>query len=131
MRPFRRHLGAWTFAWLLCQLASLSATIPAGQLATETVECLGTVDDACPMQDVEGEACPMHNGSDHPDASEQCAMRGLSHAPAIALAALFSIPAVLLAESSVRPDTQAATLRADGVQFASEPVPVDSPPPRS
>lgn len=128
----RRHLGVWALAWLSCQVASLSLVAPVWQVVSQTAECLGTkADDACPMRDADGQACPMHDGSNQPDAKEQCAMRGLSHDPAIALAAFFSIPAVLIAESSISPDTQTAMLRTDLVHFTGAAVSVESPPPRS
>lgn len=133
MGLIRRHLGVWAFAWLSCQVASLSIAAPLWQsIASETAECLGTTaDDACPMRDESGQACPMHDGTNRPDASEQCAMRALSHQPAIALATIFSIPAVLLSETGTSADTQSAMLMPFVTHLNSALSFVDSPPPRS
>ena len=133
MGLIRRHLGVWAFAWLSCQLASLSIAAPLWQsIAAETAECLGTTAaDACPMRDEGGQACPMHDGTNSPDASEQCAMRALSHGPAIALATIFSIPAVLLSETGISVDAESAMLTPFVAHLHGAPVPVDSPPPRS
>ena len=133
MGLIRRHLGVWAFAWLSCQVASLSMAAPLWQaIASDTAECLGTsAADACPMQDETGQACPMHDGTNNPDASERCAMRALSHGPAIALATIFSIPAVLLSEAGISADTQSAMLTPVVAHLHGTPVRVDSPPPRS
>ena len=133
MGLIRRHLGVWAFAWLSCQVASLSIAAPLWQaLASETVECLGiTAGDACPMRDESGQACPMHDGTNRPDASDECAMRALSHQPALALATIFSIPAVLLSATGTSADAQSAMLMSFVTPLHSASASVDSPPPRS
>ena len=133
MGLIRRHLGVWAFAWLSCQLASLSFAAPIWpSVASDTAECLGTsAADACPMRDETGQACPMHDGTNNPDASDQCAMRALSHGPAVVLATIFSIPAVLLSESGTSTDSQSAMLTPVAAHLHGTPVSVDSPPPRS
>ena len=123
MGLIRRHLGVWAFAWLSCQVASLSFAAPIWQsVVAETAECLGTS---------ATDACPMHDGTNNPNASDQCAMRALSHGPAIALATIFSIPAVLLSESRISADSQSAMLTPVAAHLHGTPVSVDSPPPRS
>ena len=123
MGLIRRNLGAWAFVWLSCQLAALSIAAPLWQsIAAETADCLGTT---------AADACPMHDGTNSPDASEQCAMRALSHGPAIALATMFSIPAVLLSETGISVDAQSAMLTPFVAHLHGTPVKVDSPPPRS
>ena len=133
MGLIRRHLGVWTLAWIFCQVASVSLALPFWQaVALATGECLVTAAaDACPMRDADGQACPMHDGTNSPDASEQCAMRALSHGPSFALATIFSIPAVLMSETGIAVDTQSAMLNPFVAHAHSAPIPVDSPPPRS
>ena len=134
----RRHLGAWTFAWLLCQVAALTALLPAEcyaayrNLAVTTADCLeATPDDACPMRSVDGEVCPMHDGSNHSDATEQCAMRGIHNGPVLALAAVFSIPGVLLSKSSASVDERSSLLTPQLACLTGAPLSLDTPPPRS
>jgi len=73
----------------------------------------------------------MHDGTNAPDATEQCAMRALSHGPSIALATIFSIPAVLMSSTGITADTQSAMVSPFAAHLHNTPVPVDSPPPRS
>lgn len=133
MGLIRRHLGVWTLAWITCQVTSLSLPLPFWHaLASTTGECLVTAaDDACPMRDADGQACPMHDGTNRPGAVEQCAMRALSHGPSVALATIFSIPAVLMSEIGIAADTQSAMLNPFVAHAHGAPLPVDSPPPRS
>jgi hypothetical protein len=131
MGLIRRHLGVWTLAWISCQVVSMSLALPLWHAgASNTAECLVN-NDACPMQDADGQACPMHDGANRPDASEQCAMRALSHGPSIALATIFSIPAVLMSATGITADTRSAMLNPFVDAVHSTPAPVDSPPPRS
>lgn len=138
MRFIRRHLGAWTFAWLSCQVAALTALLPVEcyaayqNLAVKTPDCLETTsEDACPMRGVDGDACPMHDGSNQADADEQCAMRGIHNGPAVALAALLSIPGVLLAETSAVVEQSASLVTPQAVRLSGAPIALDPPPPRS
>jgi hypothetical protein len=137
MSLIRRHLGVWTFAWLSCQVAALSALVPgvccvAHQELAATTECHETTPaDACPMRGVDGQACPMHDGSSTPDASEQCAMRATCSIPAMAVASLFSVPGVLFTQStaSIDPHVSLMTEAADHLPAAA--AALDTPPPRS
>jgi hypothetical protein len=134
----------WAFAWLSCQVASLSALLPAEccmahhTLAESTEPCHeSTPAESCPMRAVDGQACPMHTGAAHHDAAaqqnaeEQCAMRGTCNGPAVALAGLFAIPGVLVSQSQVRIDATSSMLTLMPLRFASTLSPLDTPPPRS
>lgn len=136
MRLIRRHLGVWTFAWLSCQIAALSAIVPgvccAAHQAAGAAECHETTpEDACPMRGVDGQACPMHDGSHTPDASEQCAMRATCSMPAMALASVFSVPGVLFTQSTASIDTHVSLLTDATDRLPTAPAALETPPPRS
>jgi hypothetical protein len=136
MELIRRHLGVWTFAWLSCQLAALSALVPGVCCAAHQVdvatECHETTPaDACPMRGIDGQACPMHDGSHAPDASEECAMRATCTTPAVALASLFSVPGMLFTQSTAVVDTRVSLLTEATDRLPAAPAALETPPPRS
>jgi len=86
LRWCRHRLTALTTIWLFCQVLSLSALAPryccpahghdgeseaAGHHGGADAHCQLTanVEDTCPMAGVNGEACPMHRGTQSPSAA--------------------------------------------------------------
>lgn len=137
MEGLRRHLRAWSFAWLLCQAAFLSAFVPRECCAAhgahasggDAPECHEAVEKPhCPMPSNDGAACPMHQqGSDRDD----CRMRGTCDGPLAQLAHLFSHSSLPAASFSiVLPPPSAETVRAIAENAIQQARPPDSPPPR-
>jgi hypothetical protein len=154
---FRRRLGSWSIAWLLCQVASISAFMPATCCAAHEVhgeadECQeGTPADQCPMRNADGTVCPMHQamasaasvhaghaghgGHDASPAADavpaDCRLSGLCEGPSMALSTLFSVPGILPADSSAAPLTPVDAPRAVARHFTTTVVSHDPPPPKA
>jgi hypothetical protein len=136
MTSIRRRVRAVTFAWLLCQVASLAAFVPeiccvshAAEAAAKSTAaaCHETPAPAPPPKD--GDACPMHHGTKSHDC---CAMTNACDGPGTHLASLFAFIGVLEspATSSIVLDSIAA--------FIPTPAPLlyrlatpDAPPPKA
>jgi hypothetical protein len=68
MTAFRRRLRAVAFAWLLCQVASLSAFLPGECCKAHAAEAAAKAKaaachESAPAAPKEGDACPMHHGT--------------------------------------------------------------------
>ena len=98
MNAIRRRVRAVACAWLLCQVASLSAFVPeqccishaAEAAAKEKAEACH--EDAAPAPPKEGDACPMHHGSRSHDC---CVMTNACDGPGTHLLTLFSFVGTL------------------------------------
>jgi hypothetical protein len=150
MAALRQQLRLWAAAWLVFQVATLSAFVPrdcctAHRPAAITPHTQDHTATDCPMRAVDGAACPMHRGnqtghhaehSNH-DNHEQppgspCSMRGTCDGPMAAMLALLSNHGVLTESIVVSPDDQStpipASTRESLVCRLASP---DPPPPRS
>lgn len=100
MTTIRAGLRHWVTAWLVFQVASLSALVPRAccvahrpAVAVTPHSCHeSAAAQPCPMPAADGTPCPMHRGQG--DAGEkpatQCSMRGMCDGPVAALFALLS-----------------------------------------
>ena len=101
MRVIRSRVRAVAVAWLLCQVASLSAFVPENCCLSHAEEraakdqqggCHETEPvkpqpgDACPMQHGDGAACPMHGSK----SADCCAMTNACDGPGTNLVSLFA-----------------------------------------
>ena len=101
MQAIRTRVRAVAFAWLLCQVASLSAFVPENccishveeQAAKEKKEACHESEpaepqpgDACPMAHGDGAACPMHSSK----SKDCCAMTNACDGPGSQLLTLFA-----------------------------------------
>ena len=101
MRAIRNRVRAVACAWLLCQVASLSAFMPENccfshaeeraaqekqEACHETEPVAPKPGDACPMQHDEGAACPMHGSK----SADCCAMTNACDGPGANLVSLFA-----------------------------------------
>ena len=92
MTAIRRRVRAVAFAWLLCQVASLSAFVPQACCIAHAAEAEAKkTAEACheetpPVEPAEGAACPMHKGRAH----ECCAISNACDGPGSQLLSLFS-----------------------------------------
>jgi hypothetical protein len=134
MAALRRRIRFVTFAWLLCQVASLSAFVPEQCCISHAAEAAAKEKaEACheapppPAQD--GDACPMHHGS---RAHDCCKISNACDGPGSHLTTLFAYVAVL--ES---PGSSSATLESTAVSLPPS-VPLlyrlaspDAPPPKN
>ena len=95
MTSIRRRVRVVAFAWLLCQVASLSAFVPeqccvshaAEEAAKEKAEACH--EEPAPVAPNEGDACPMHHGDDR-STHDGCAISNACDGPGAQLLGLFS-----------------------------------------
>ena len=133
MTKVRRRVRAVALAWLLCQVASLSAFVPeacclahaAAAEARQKAEACH--EDAAPAEPREGAACPMHKSGSH----DCCAIANACDGPGSQLLSLFSYVSTI--DEPVVPSTVLESTTA----FAPEPPPLlyrlavpDAPPPK-
>lgn len=147
MSVFRSRLRLVAVAWLLCQVASLSAFMPedccamhkpvVAETSGESDPCHETEKapppppksgDDCPMDHGEGEACPMHRSS----TDDCCGMSSGCEGPSRPLANLFAFAAVLDAPvaSMSAPDSSPAAIELP-VPLLGRLVSPDAPPPKA
>jgi hypothetical protein len=144
MTPLRNALRRWVIVWLVVQVASLSALVPADccaahrsahESATAERPCHESrAATHCPMPAADGTACPMHqriaNREGRQADSAGCVMRGTCDGPR--LFTLLPSPAILPASAEILPpvDVRSALvgLRA---RVISRFQPPDLPPPRA
>src|SRR5688500_2322540 len=101
MKAIRNRVRAVAVAWLLCQVASLSAFVPehccishvAEQAAQEKTDACHESEpaapkpgDACPMEHGDGASCPMHRSQ----SKDCCAMSNACDGPGAQLLTLFA-----------------------------------------
>lgn len=151
MSAFRRSLRVWVTAWLVFQVASLSALVPrdccpSHRPAADTAErkCDQSVAATqCPMRAPDGTPCPMHRGQsghdhgratggDHRGETNECSLRGTCAGPMAAVMALLQNHGILPAAVTILPDADGRTLAALAREnLVSRFEPPDSPPPRA
>ena len=135
MTAIRRRVRAVAFAWLLCQVASLSAFVPE-QCCTMHAEkeAAKQQDEAChedaaPAEPKEGDACPMHHGRSTGDC---CVISNTCDGPGRQLLTLFSLVSTLdepIASSAMLESTPAFAETAPPLRFRLA-LP-DAPPPKA
>ena len=161
MTVLRRRLRVAVAAWLLFQVASLSALVPrnccsAHQTAARTARCHETAESSyCPTRASTGVPCPMHQKAqghheqaqvsehghaqappDHASAKssqdDRCALRATCTAPMTALAVLLSNHGVMPAAIGVLPDHRdAPALQQCQKDLVNHLAVPDGPPPRA
>ena len=103
MTAIRRRIRVVTLAWLLCQVASLSAFVPEQCCVTHAAqEAAKAKADACheeaaPPEPKEGDACPMHHESKSHDC---CKISNACDGPGSHLLTLFANVGVLESPAS-------------------------------
>ena len=121
------------FAWLLCQAASLSAFLPgecckthAAQAAAKAKEA--SCHEAAPVAPKEGDACPMHQGSQSHDC---CAISNACDGPGQPLTTLFAYVGVVPTphSASIVIESTAAFIAQDAPLLHHLSIP-DAPPPK-
>jgi hypothetical protein len=139
MRAIRRRLALWTMAWLVCQVASLSAFIPRPccpahdghrrHVAVDGAETPGTPEELCTMRAADGAACPMHRKT---QSEPNCSMGPACKGPGPALATLFSTLGIPSQAADLTPDDprQPAVIAVAVRPLDIQPLP-DTPPPRA
>jgi hypothetical protein len=143
MTTIRRRLRFWVAAWLVFQVASLSALVPRAccvpyraAATDQEPNCHGnSAASHCPMRAAGGPPCPMHK-SGHHDAEEKpddrCSMRATCDGPVAAMFALLSNYGVLSDSFLIAPDVHRASVSLQTREnLISRLAPPDSPPPRT
>lgn len=97
MMAIRRRVRAVAFAWLLCQVASLSAFVPEQCCISHAAEAAAKKQAAChesaaPAPAHEGAACPLHHESKSHDC---CKISNSCDGPGANLTTLFAYVGVL------------------------------------
>jgi hypothetical protein len=93
MTVIRRRVRAVAFAWLLCQVASLSAFVPEQCCISHAAEeaakkkAAACHEEAAPVTPKEGDACPLHEGRSTHDC---CTISNACDGPGAQLLGLFS-----------------------------------------
>jgi hypothetical protein len=134
MTAIRRRVRAVAFAWLLCQVASLSAFVPeqcciAHAAEAAAKEKAAACHEAPAPEPKDGDACPMHHSS---RAHDCCTISNACGGPGTHLTTLFAYVGVLEspASSSIVLESSSTVL--------SQPAPLlyrlstpDAPPPKN
>ena len=134
MDIIRRRIRVVTLAWLLCQVASLSAFVPEQCCVSHAAEAAAKEKaEAChetaPPAPKDGDACPMHHSS---TSHECCKISNACSGPGTHLTTLFAYVGVL--ES---PASSAVTLESTAVALPPSAPPLyrlaspDAPPPKN
>jgi hypothetical protein len=134
MTAIRRRVRAVACAWLLCQVASLSAFVPESCCTAHAAEAEARRqaeachEDAAPAEPKEGAACPMHKSGSH----DCCAITNACDGPGSHLLSLFSYVSI------IDEPLAASTTIESSAAFVSQAPPLlyrlalpDAPPPRS
>lgn len=133
MTKVRRRVRAVALAWLLCQVASLSAFVPQACCLSHAAEAEAKQkadachEEAAPAEPKEGAACPMHKSGSH----DCCAITNACNGPGSQLLSLFSYI------STIDEPIAASTVLEASVAFAPPAPPLlhrlalpDAPPPK-
>ena len=143
MTTIRRRLRFWVAAWLIFQVASLSALVPRaccvpyGAAATDQEPNCHQNSGAshCPVRTADGTLCPMHQSGHHgaeEQPSDRCSMRATCDGPVAAMFALLSNYGVLSHSFLIAPDAHAGSLSLQTREnLISRLAPPHSPPPRA
>src|SRR5262245_26298322 len=102
MTAIRRRVRAVAFAWLLCQVASLSAFVPEQCCISHAAEAAAKLKAAAcheeaPAAPKEGDACPLHKGRTTHDC---CAITNACDGPGAGLLSLFAFVSTVDAPAS-------------------------------
>ena len=134
MNAIRRRIRVVTLAWLLCQVASLSAFVPEQCCVSHAAEAAAKekadpCHEAAPPSPKEGDACPMHHGSNSHDC---CKISNACDGPGSHLLTLFANVGVLEspATSMVTLESSAIALPPSAPLLARLASP-DAPPPKN
>ncbi len=96
MAALRQRVRIIAIAWLVCQVATLSAFVPdqccASHAAEAAVKAHAPCHESAPAPPKNGDACPMHHGS---RAHDCCAMKNSCNGPGLSLTTLFAFVGVL------------------------------------
>jgi hypothetical protein len=98
MIAIRRRVRAVAFAWLLCQVASLSAFVPEQCCIAHAAKAAAKAkagachEEAAPKAPEPGDACPLHEGRTTHDC---CAISTACDGPGAQLLSLFSFVTIL------------------------------------
>jgi hypothetical protein len=134
MTTIRRRIRAVAFAWLLCQVASLSAFAPDQCCVAHAAEAAAkkkaaACHESAPAEPKDGDACPMHHGS---KAHDCCKMTNSCDGPGTHLTTLFAYVGVL--ESPVSPSVileSAGAAQPSAPPLLSRLATPDAPPPKN
>jgi len=133
MTALRRRIRVVAFAWLLCQVASLSAFVPAQCCIAHAEEAAAKQQaapchEAAPVAPKDGDACPMHHSSTSHDC---CSMTNSCAGPGSPLSTLFNYVGVLEspASSAVTIESAPVTLASTAPLLSRLALP-DAPPPK-
>lgn len=135
MIAIRRRVRAVAFAWLLCQVASLSAFVPEACCISHAAEAAAKEkaaachEEAAPAAPAPGDACPLHKGRTTHDC---CAITNACDGPGAQLLSLFSFM------STIDEPLASSTLLASSSTFVPPAPPLlsrlalpDAPPPKA
>ena len=135
MISIRRRVRAVAFAWLLCQVASLSAFVPGECCIAHAAEAAAKQkaaachEEAAPPAPKDGDACPLHQGRTKHDC---CAVTNACDGPGAQLLTLFSFI------STIDEPASSSTMLDSTVAFVPPAPPLlsrlalpDAPPPKS
>ena len=135
MTAIRRRIRAVAFAWLLCQVASLSAFVPEQCCVSHAAQAAAKAkadachEEAAPPAPKEGDACPMHHESQSHDC---CKISNACDGPGSHLLTLFANVGMLESPTS-------SSLALESIAFElPPPAPLlhrlatpDAPPPKN
>jgi hypothetical protein len=135
MFAIRQRVRAVAFAWLLCQVASLSAFVPGECCIAHAAEAAAKKkaaachEEAAPPASKDGDACPLHQGRTKHDC---CAMTNACDGPGTQLLSLFAFV------STIDEPASSSTILESSVAFVPPTPPLlarlalpDAPPPKS
>ena len=134
MISIRRRVRAVAFAWLLCQVASLSAFVPEQCCISHAAEAAAKAkapchEDAAPPAPKDGDACPLHHGR---TAHDCCTITNACDGPGAQLLNLFAFV------STVDEPVVSSTILESSSSFVPLAPPLlsrlalpDAPPPKS
>ena len=143
MTRLRRRIRIVAFAWLLCQVASLSAFVPGECCKAHAAEAAAKAKEHChetaPVTPKDGDACPMHHGLPAEASAkagqkshECCTISNSCDGPGRQLTTLFAYVGVLESPQSapIEIDSTAAVGPASVPLLYHLSIP-DSPPPKA
>jgi hypothetical protein len=143
MTTIRRRLRFWVAAWLVFQVASLSALVPRAccvpyraAAAEKPPDCHGnSAASHCPKHAADATPCPMHKSGHHEaeeTSSDRCSMRATCDGPVAAMFALLANYGVLSDSFLIVPDDHADSVSLQTrLNLITRLAPPDSPPPRT
>jgi hypothetical protein len=133
MTALRRRIRFVAIAWLLCQVASLSAFVPGECCKSHAAEAAAKAKAPChesaPATPKDGDACPMHHGT---KSHNCCTISNACDGPGQQLTTLFANIGVLESPQSaaIEIDSTAAVGPASVPLLYHLSIP-DSPPPKA